>query len=537
MRSRRQRSIALAALVFAAGAQPASAQDGASPIAKRSAYEDLQMFGQVLNQIRVNHPDSVDTHELFMAAIAGMIRAADPHSFVIPAMRLVPGKEKALREGKLVPVPVTFAFVDGAPLVVSVAAGSEARQLDILPGDELVSIDGAPVQAESDEELSIFLAGPKGTKAMLGFERRRADGSYAQLQRAVKRESVEAASAVPVAVLLDSTTGYARVTTFMGERVADDLHAALDRLERAGMKRLVLDLRDNGGGSVEEAAHVAGEFLPRGAIVYSASGRKAEITDTGRVKRSFWRSERRYPMVVMVNAGTASASELVAGALQDHDRALIVGRPTFGKSLLMRGFPMADGSVLELVVGQIRTPCGRVVQREYHNISRRDYYRLARTERDTAGRPSCRTDGGRTVYGGGGIYPDVRLPEAPMMPSWLARVYEQELTLAWSGSYVDAHAATLGALDAFVAAGPLPAVALADFRAFAAKQGVEVPADGDALLQRALRRSIAYAKWGTEGAYRVDATLDDAIRRATAAFGQASKLLGPEASPGAGGSQ
>ena len=518
MTTTRLRAAVIAAFLIAAAAPSAVAQDGGSPIAKRSAYEDLQMFGQVLNQIRVNHPDSVDAHELFMAAIEGMLRAADPHSYVIPAVRLVPGKERAFREGKLVPIPVTFGFVGGAPIVVSVAAGSAARQLDILPGDELIAIDAAPVRAESDEELSIFLAGRKGSTATLSFERRRADGSYAQLQREVKREVVEEASAVPVAVLLDSTTGYTRVTTFMGERVADDLHAALDRLERAGMKRLVLDLRDNGGGSVAEAAHVAGEFLPRGAVVYSASGRKAEITDTGRVQRSFWRSERRYPIVVMVNAGTASASELVAGALQDHDRALIVGQPTFGKSLLMRGFPMSDGSVLELVVGQVRTPCGRVVQREYHNISRREYYRLARAERDTAGRPSCHTDGGRTVYGGGGIYPDVRLPETRATPSWLTRVYEQQLMLAWSGSYVDAHGSTMGTLDAFVAAGPLPSATVNDFRTFAAKQGVEVPADADAALQRSLRTSVAYARWGTEGAYRMDAMLDGAIRAAVSAL-------------------
>ena len=508
-------------------ATPLHAQDGTSPIAKRSAYEDLQMFGQVLNQIRVNHPDSVDAHELFMAAIEGMIRAADPHSYVIPAVRLVPGKEKALREGKLVTVPVTFGYVGGAPVVVSVAAGSAAGQLDILPGDELISIDGAPVSSESAEELSIFLSGPKGSPVTLAFERRRADGSLTTLQRAVKRESVEEATAVPVAMLLDSTTGYARVTTFMGERVADDLHAALDRLERAGMKRLILDLRDNGGGSVAEAAHVAGEFLPRGAVVYSSSGRKAEITDTGRVQRSFWRSERRYPIVVMVNAGTASASELVAGALQDHDRALIVGRPTFGKSLLMRGFPMADGSILELVVGQVRTPCGRVVQREYRNISRRDYYRLARAERDTAGRPSCHTDAGRTVYGGGGIYPDVRLPSGAPMPEWLARIHEQQTILSWSGSYVDAHAGTMGTLDSFVTAGPLPPATLSDFRGFASKQGVDVPAGVDAALQRSLRTAIAYAKWGAEGAYRVDAMLDDEVRQAVTSFEQASRLLGP----------
>ena len=509
-----------------AAAHTASAQAAPSPVVKRTAYEDLQMFGQVLNQIRINHPDSVDAHELFMAAIEGMIHAADPHSYVIPAVRLEPGKEQALREKKLVRVPVNFAFVGGAPIVVSVSAGTAARQLDILPGDELIAAEGAPVSSGSAEELEITLAGKKGSTVTLTFERRRADGSLTRLERAIKRESVDEATAVPVATMLDSTTGYTRVTTFDGEKVADDLHSALERLEKSGMKRLILDLRDNGGGSVAEAAQVAGEFLPRGAVVYSASGRKAEITDTGRVKRSFWRSERRYPIVVMVNSGTASASELVAGALQDHDRALIVGRPTFGKSLLMRGFPMSDGSVLVLVIGQVRTPCGRVVQREYRTISRRDYYRLARAERDTAGRPSCKTDSGRTVYGGGGVYPDILIAESPSMPRWFARAEEQQLFLSWSGSYVDGKGATLGALDTFAAAGPLPAAVLSDFRAYAAKQGVDVPADADDLLQRELRSGIAYAKWGTEGAYRVEVKADAAVQKAMAGFSEAGKLLG-----------
>ncbi len=514
-----------AALMFGAP-QSASAQGAPSVVVKRTSYEDLQMFGQVLNQIRINHPDSVDSHELFMAAIVGMIRAADPHSYVIPAMRLEPGKEQALRDRKLVPVPVTFSFVGGAPIVVSVAAGSAARQLDILPGDELIAAESAPITAASAEELEIVLAGKKGSTVKLSFERRRADGSIARLEREVKRESVDEATAVPVATMLDSTTGYTRVTTFVGERVADDLHSALERLEKSGMKRLILDLRDNGGGSVAEAARVAGEFLPRGAVVYSSSGRKAEITDTGRVQRSFWRSEKRYPIVVMVNAGSASASELVAGALQDHDRALIVGRPTFGKSLLMRGFPMSDGSVLVLVIGQVRTPCGRVVQREYRTITRRDYYRLARAERDTAGRPSCKTSAGRIVYGGGGIYPDVLLAEAPPAPRWLARIDEQQVALSWSGSYVDASGSTLGTLDAFASGAPLSAATLADFRAYAAKQGVDVPADADELLQRELRSGIAYAKWGVEGSYRVDVTRDAAVRQAMTAFGEASKLVG-----------
>jgi carboxyl-terminal processing protease len=525
--------LAAVALVASLGStDAATAQDAPkSPVRARTAYEDMQMFGQVLNQIRVNHPDSVDTHELLMAAIQGMVRAADPHSYVIPAIRLEAGKEEQWRTGKLHPVPVAFVFIGGAPVVASVAAGTAASRLDILPGDELVAVDGRAVGAESAEELEIGLSGAKGSAVVLAFERRRDDGSFVRLERRVTRERFEAASAVPVSLMIDSTsgTGYVRITTFAAERVADDLHDALDKLEKRGLKRLVLDLRDNGGGSVKEAADVAGEFLPKGAIVYTSAGRKKDVADTGRVSRSFWRSERRYPIVVMTNNGTASASELVAGALQDHDRALIVGQPSFGKSLLMRGFPLADGSVIVLVIGHVKTPCGRVVQRQYRSITRREYYRLARAERDTVGRPACTTNGGRRVFGGGGIYPDVVLDEAPTAPLWLAKVREQDLVLSWVGGYVGANASSLTSLDAFLKAPALPAAALADFRSFAAKQGVTVPSDieTDATLGRVLSVAVARAKWGDPGAYGVTASLDPEVRSAVGTFERAAAILGP----------
>jgi carboxyl-terminal processing protease len=524
----RTAAVALAASLGVAGV--ADAQDAPkSPVRARTAYEDLQMFGQVLNQIRVNHPDSVDTHELLMAAIQGMVRAADPHSYVIPAIRLEAGKEEQWRTGKLHPVPIGFVFIGGAPVVASVAAGTAASRLDILPGDELVAVDARPVIAESAEELEIGLSGPKGSGVLLAFERRRDDGSFVRLERRVTRERFEAASAVPVSLMIDSSTGtgYVRITTFAAERVADDLHDALEKLEKRGLKRLVLDLRDNGGGSVKEAADVAGEFLPKGAIVYTAVGRKKEVTDTGRVSRSFWRSERRYPIVVMTNGGTASASELVAGALQDHDRALIVGRPSFGKSLLMRGFPLADGSVIVLVIGHVKTPCGRVVQRQYRTITTREYYRLARADRDTAGRPACTTTGGRRVFGGGGIYPDVLVDEAPAAPLWLARVREQDLMLSWVGGYVSANGSSLVSLDAFLKSPALPPAALADFRSFAGKQGVVVPTDSetDATLGMALAVAVARAKWGDAGSYGVLAFLDREVQAAVRSFDRAGGLL------------
>jgi carboxyl-terminal processing protease len=162
-----------------------------------------------------------------------------------------------------------------------------------------------------------------------------------------------------------------------------------------------------------------------------------------------------------------------------------------------------------------------VVQREYRSISRRDYYRLARAERDTAGRPSCQTDNGRTVYGGGGIYPDIPLSEEPPQPRWAMQLEELQLPLTWSGGWASANAASLGSLDAFVVAG-VPAAAIADFRAYAAKQGVTIPADGTERLQALLTARVAESRWGSEGAYRAMIRGDRAIREATAGFAKTS---------------
>lgn len=523
---------ACAALLLAAlPALPAGlrAQDGSGSgkvIKPRTTYEDLQMLSGVLNQLRVNHPDSLDTHVLLMAAIEGMVQAADPHSYVITAARMDPEREKAIRDNKLFPVGINFEYYGGAPVVVGLTPGSQAARQDILPGDELIAIDGKAVAATSGSELDMVLAGPKGSTASLVFEREREDGTLVQLTRGVKREKLDEESAVPTAFMVRPTVGYLRITSFDNDRVADDVDNALGTLEKQGMKSLLLDLRDNPGGQVEQAANVAGEFLPKGAVVYSSEGRKADVAKTEKVSRSMFSSERKYPIVALVNDGTASAAELVAGALQDHDRALIWGRPTFGKSLLMQGFPLPDGSVFVMVIGHVKTPCGRVIQRDYHSITRHDYYRRARTERDTIGRPSCKTDHGRTVYGGGGIYPDVRAPARGALPSWVGQVGEGAIALRWAAAQVSASPTAYASLDALAAAGPLPDATLADFRKFAAAQGVTVPegADADKLLNRILLPRIADAKWGDAGFYRMRAMLDGEVTAALDALPKASEL-------------
>lgn len=519
--SLRRMGIGAALLVACLGTVESQAPDRPPAVTRpRTAAEDLQLFSQVFNQIRVNHPDSVDSHRVFMAAIQAMVAATDPHSYVIPSVRLERGKEEQLRAGRLHPVPIDFVFIGGSAVVASIAAGTDASRRDILPGDELTMIDGQPIRAESALELEITLAGPRGSSVKLTFDRRRPDGSYSSLERSVKRERFSEESAVPAALMLDSTTGYVRITTFMGEKVAADLRDALQRLEREGLRRLLLDLRQNGGGSVNEAATIAGEFLPAGTIVYTSEGRRATAVDTGRVRRSFWRSERQYPIVVLIDEGTASASELVVGAMQDHDRATVVGQPSFGKSLMMTGFPLSDGSVLVLVIGQIRTPCGRAVQRAYRDLTVRNYYRMARAERDTVGRPSCKTASGRTVYGGGGIYPDVRTPRPPESPTWLRRINELDVGITWVGGYVAAQGERLGTLDQFARAPKVSAEASDGFRALAKERGVEIPRSerDDKELDRHLIELIAYTKWGNPGLYQVIARVDPEIAAALAHF-------------------
>ncbi len=512
------------ACLFSLAAAPVVAQDTTrQPVHYWTTYEDLQLFSQVLNELHSSHADSLDSHVLVMAAIEGMLHAADPHSFVIPVVKLSTSKAEAYRLGQLVPVPLSFAQLGDAFVVTGAADGSAAARAGILAGDRLVAADSAPITATSVEELEITLAGASHSEAALTFERHRLDGTTVTLTRRLARAVPGAESAVPVAVMLDRRTGYLRIESFLSPKAGDDVHTALGRLHDQGMQRLVLDLRDNSGGIIEQAARVAGEFLPAGTLIYTSEGRKKDATDTVRVKRSFFRHEERYPLVVLINGGTASAAELVAGALQDHDRAVIVGRASFGKALLMKPIRLTDGSVLMLVVGHVRTPCGRVIQRSYRGLGLRDYYTRAMSARDTTGLPSCRTDAGRTVYGGGGIFPDIPLGPEPPTPVWIDRMHVDNIPLQWVGEYLDSHGAEVVSLDSLVAAPAIPDSAIAGFRAFAAARGDSIPSGAavDRVLQRLLTLSVAQAKWGAPGYYRAATAADPDVDAAVAAFDRA----------------
>ena len=495
----------------------------------RTLAEDLQLFSQVLNHLRVNHPDTLDLHRIVMAAVRGMIQAADPFSGFVSYERLDPEKAEEFREGRYIALPIQFTFVQGRPLVGQVAPGTRAARENILPGDELVSIDGQPVTAGNDIELQIILSGPEGSNVTLGFDRWALDGSRTSFERTVRRERPDEGTAVPGAVMLDGNVGYVRILSFSDFNVADELRSAVGGLEDQGMEALVLDLRDNGGGLVSESSEIAGEFLPEGAIVYTSFGRKEFATDTGRVERSFWQSQREYPLVVMVNENTASASELVSGALQDHDRAVLVGRTTVGKSLMMLTLPLIERSTITgqvfLNIGRIRTPCGRVIQRSYADMPVSRYLSLRGEPVDTTGLPTCESTGGRTLYGGGGVVPDVMLPRPLAVPAWRLRAAQRGIGTRWAASYVTDRRDSLTDPTLLLEDSVATEVVTSYLERVRA-EGIE-PGDGADTpeLRLTLLPLVAELRWGPAEALLVSSRLDPEIEAAVAEIPRALELV------------
>lgn len=513
-------------LVAARLAGASHAQQAAPASPARTSYDDMRMFSQVLNQIRVNHVDSVNASTLMLAAVEGMIRASDPHSYLLPASRTPASRAFAFASGEIVPAPLAFVFVGGSPVLVSVAPGTAAARVDLLPGDALVTVDGQPITARSAEELELLLAGPRKSEVRLGLDRRLADGSQLHLERTVKRERAEELESVPVATMLDRHTAYVRLISFRSAQTAEDVRGALRKLSGQGMERLILDLRDNGGGSLAAASAVAGVFLAPGTVIAINEFRR-RAADTLRADTSASKLTYRVPLVVLVNEGTASASELVAGAIQDHDRGLVVGRPTFGKALIMQPFPLADGSVMWLTTGRTRTPCGRVIQRDYRHQTIDQYYRGAGEAGDSATRPRCTTASGRVLLGGGGIEPDIAVRREAPRPAWLSSLASDDYFLQWLGQFLQDRGRALASADDLLDDARLD-VAVADLREFAARRQLTLPSDAYATadLRRLARNAIAWTRFGPGESFRLSARTDHEVAAALAALDRAAALPG-----------
>ena len=381
--------------------------------AQESVQEQGEKFNTLLYYMNRMYVDSVDLDGLVETAIRGMLEDLDPHSVYIPAEDLQQADEPL--NGKFEGIGVRFNIMKDTIMVVSTIAGGPSERLGIMSGDRIVEVDGEVVAGIGIRNKGVMdrLKGPKGTHVDVGIQRGKTKDL---IHFDIERDKIPIFS-VDASYMVDDRIGYIKVNRFSKETMGE-LHDALDKLEAAGMKDLVLDLQGNGGGMLNTAIAMGDEFLSDDRLIVYTDGRSFPRED--RVSDTEGRFEKGR-LVVLVDGSSASASEIVSGAVQDWDRGLIVGRRTFGKGLVQRPVRLPDGSAVRLTVQQYFTPSGRCIQKPYDEGV--DAYRREKYERFEKGElmsldsldlpDSLRYETlqlGRMVYGGGGILPDVFVP-------------------------------------------------------------------------------------------------------------------------------
>src|ERR1041385_8075214 len=364
--------------------------------------DSLKQFSDVYALVEQNYAEPVNPDKaIYNGAIPGMLHVLDPHSNFFD-----PKSYSLLREeqrGKYYGVGMTVGPRNNKVIVIAPFVGTPAYRAGIHPGDVIVAVDGKPTDNMGTTEVADMLKGPKGTQVRVTIVR---EGAPKPMDFVVTRDEIPRYS-VDIHFLVKPGIGYMHITQFQ-ETTEHEVEQALDQM--GDLKGLILDLRQNPGGLLSEGVAVADTFLHKGQLIVSHHGRSSPEK---RYVASHGNGGRDYPLVVLVNRGTASAAEILAGAIQDHDRGLIVGETTFGKGLVQTVYPLSENTGLALTTAKYYTPSGRLIQREYSSVSLYDYY-YSREQEDGGGGNANNhdiklTDSGRTVYGGGGITPDEKI--------------------------------------------------------------------------------------------------------------------------------
>lgn len=369
---------------------------------------------EALRHISNEYVDTVNLAELQQNGIEAMLEKLDPHSAYIPPKDLQVAQ--ASLESDFEGVGIEFQIFNDTVNVITPISGGPSESAGLQSGDKIIDVDGKKFAGTKIGTNDVFakLRGKKGTIVKLSIKRK---GIKGLLNFTIVRDKIPTYS-VDAAYLFAPQTGYIKVSRF-GENTYPEFKQALDRLKSQGMERLILDLRDNPGGYLDHAADIADEFLNDNKLIVFTKGRKSQYSNNLNAEREG--SFEKGNLIVLVDEGSASASEIVSGALQDHDRALIVGRRTFGKGLVQMPIELSDGSELRLTISRYYTPSGRCIQKPYHGD--KEAYEMEYLERFKNGEMyskdsvhfadslKYKTDKGRTVYGGGGIMPDVFVPQ------------------------------------------------------------------------------------------------------------------------------
>ena len=397
-------------------------------------------LNNLLHIIDDQYVDNVNIDSLVDKAIPQILSDLDPHSVYITAKDMQAANDEL--KGSFSGVGIEFNIRQDTLHVQNVIKNAPAERAGLLAGDKVVTIDGKPFVGKivTNDEAMRRLKGPKDTKVRIGVLRY---GHQKPLEFTVTRGDIPQKS-ITATYMLDDDTGYIRVKNF-GERTYPDMLIALAKLSQEGCRNLVIDLRDNTGGFLQSAVQMANEFLPKNKLIVYTQGRKSKRQDYVSDGKG---SYQRMPLVVLINEGSASSSEIFAGAMQDNDRATVIGRRSFGKGLVQQQMGFTDGSLIRLTIARYYTPSGRCIQKPYATGDAADY------EQDIYSRyqhgeffsqdsikhtgPAYHTGIGRLVYGGGGITPDIFVAEDTIgLTSYFKQAAMSGLILQFAYNYTD----------------------------------------------------------------------------------------------------
>jgi carboxyl-terminal processing protease len=517
---------------------------GRNLISADNIYEQFKKFQDILVLTDKYYVDPVDTRKLTEGAINGMLAQLDPHSVYFPPKAFEKASEEM--QGNYQGVGLSIRALNDTIFVVEPMGGGPSAKLGILSNDRIVRINDSTAVGLTADQASQRLRGPKGTKVKVTIAR---PGVGESMVYEITRAEISLNS-IDVSMMINDEVGYIAVNKF-AMTTGNEMNNAMRDLRNKGMKRLILDLRYNPGGVMEEAVKMADLFLDGGSkskprqIVYT-KGRAAELEES--FTATTGQEYEKLPLIVLINHASASASEIVAGAIQDWDRGLIVGETSFGKGLVQRQWAFGDGSAFRLTIARYYTPTGRLIQRSYTGKDKTEYEREAfeRVEQEgdnlehkkdaiakaDSGRPVFHTNSGRVVYGGGGISPDY-IVKPPAATETLQNLQRRDMFYQFITTYLDSRGQAMRAaygedVDRFVKTFAVTDEMLQDFRTFIATKGVkaeEKDLQKDLLFVKArLKAEIARSFWGNNGSYRVMLEVDPQFQKAMTLLPEAVKF-------------
>jgi carboxyl-terminal processing protease len=481
----------------------------------------MKEYADLLATARAWYADDIAPSKLVYSSIHGMLTTLDPHTNFLEPTDYDLMQEK--QRGSFYGLGIIISKRNGKITVITPLEGSPADRLGIRAGDIIDRVEGKPIDDLAVDAVVKKLKGPKGTKVRITIVR---PGLPEPLQMTVTRAEIPTNS-VSFAFMLDDETGYIRLKDFT-QTSSQELSEHWEKLAKQGMKRLIFDLRGNPGGLLDQAINVSDFFVKKGEKVVSTRGRTASSEQSFAAPGK--NTHPRIPVITLINKGSASASEIVAGALQDHDRSLVVGQTSWGKGLVQSVYTLSDGAGLALTTAKYYTPSGRCIQRDYRDVLE---YLSPDDEPSEESGPSAvppgeifRTDAGRIVYGGGGITPDV-IVKGESLSRFAATLYARGLFFEYAVDYRARHKEVPRDFQVndevradffrFLDGKAVPGY---EGKIRAAYEGEKDPT----VIDRAIREELLTAVWGREAGYRASLDGDVQLKKALTLFPDAEKL-------------